>query len=217
MSQLTQVIRFSDLPGEIRNMIWSVAEDHRTERIITIAAKNSGMRTLWPYVDGLWFTVSVSCGPTLLQVNRESRSQLLSRYVRPFSPILCFPPAPIGSTPAGILRKTAGISTNDVLINPGKDILYLKISGQIPGDPRVVESAFGQNLTEVTAELGNVAVEHQLDVQALLSGDKTFLPNLEHVYLIDSGMKPLMERKGCRIAGFSLTAPGVPERIDTNG
>lgn len=162
---------------------WREAEDGRTKRVVIIST----------VAGGSWYNVQLSCGPTLMHVSREACNELIQKYKRYIRP---FPPT------SGILRRNAGMSVNDILINPRKDILYLKGSS---GDLRpFLKGLFGGRLTMVTAELQDLAVECWQEAQLLLDGDNTILPRIGHVYVQGPGLIHSMKRVCCRIVGFPL-------------
>ncbi|CAG8973321.1 hypothetical protein HYALB_00000084 [Hymenoscyphus albidus] len=199
--------RFSELPTELRLEIWRVAEDNLDPRVFTIYGQPAHSR--WHQTKLRWHAISVSCGPTLLHVNRESRYELQNRYITPFSPERCFP------------FTGENMSVSDILFQPNKDTLSLFNMVKNPPNntyfehPRVfLEAVFGNSFQEVTTQIRNIAVEcdvHICDMHEDFISEDPYLPKLEHIFVLDCTLMRHLLKRGCRIAGF----PMPPYHFDT--
>ncbi|CAG8961168.1 hypothetical protein HYFRA_00002711 [Hymenoscyphus fraxineus] len=199
--------RFSELPTELRLEIWRMAEDNLDPRVFTIYGQPA--HTRWHQTKLRWHAIRVSSGPTLLHVNRESRYELLDRYITPFSPERCFP------------FTGENMSVLDIHFQPNKDMPFLFYTAKDPPHDNYCEhplvflkAVFGDSFQEVTAQIRNIAVENEVSIRGMyndfISGDP-YLAKLEHIFVLDYGEMYHLMKRGCRIAGF----PMPPYHFDT--
>lgn len=199
---------FQQLPKELRLQIWGFTQqDESFSRVIEIVPKVLRLMPTSCYQ----YKVKVGSPPTLLQINREFRYELMAQYVSPFLLENTYTP----------LRR----AVTDLVINPKTDTLFLTGNWR-PGNSRgadIFTRIFGENSALLTKQLRTLALDNQLFLGDTIekrmfwvgfltpSLDQTELrqlpPNLTHLITTNTDRK-LTKYEGGRVISFPMpTSP----------